>query len=113
VLGKDFKAAHRTLQAALYEDEIELKLTPNGVIPVVAAHLAAQGVNSDRREDILVWRYQREKLEELEAYTEALLNFATHFVPAVREGASRAGLLRSPNGRPSGGLFHWFRKLFP
>jgi MinD-like ATPase involved in chromosome partitioning or flagellar assembly len=113
VLGKDFKAAHRTLQAALYEDEIELNLVPNGVIPMVEAYLATHGVNSDRREDILVWRYKREKLEELEAYTEALLSFAAHFVPAVREGASRVGLLANPNGRSGRSPFRWLRKLFP
>ncbi|MGD8750364.1 MAG: hypothetical protein PVG14_03020, partial [Anaerolineales bacterium] len=113
VLGKDFRAAHRTLQAALYEDEIELSLAPNGVIPVVDAGIAAHGVNSDRREDILIWRYKREKLEELEPYTEALLGFAAHFVPAVREGASRAGLLAHPNGRPKRGLFGLLRKLLP
>lgn len=113
VLGKDFKAAHRTLQAALYEDEIDLSLAPNGVIPMVAGHLAAHGVNSDRRDDILVWRYKREKLEELEAYTEALLSFAAHFVPAVQEGASRAGLLAHSNGRPKHNPLRWLRKLFP
>jgi MinD-like ATPase involved in chromosome partitioning or flagellar assembly len=113
VLGKDFKAAHRTLQAALYEDEIDLSLTPNGVIPMVAGHLAAHGVNSDRRDDILVWRYKREKLEELEAYTEALLSFAAHFVPAVQEGASRAGLLAHSNGRPKRNPLRWLRKLLP
>jgi MinD-like ATPase involved in chromosome partitioning or flagellar assembly len=111
VLGKDFKTAHRTLQAALSEDEIELNLAPNGVIPVVDAGIAAHGVNSDRREDILIWRYKREKLEELGPYTEALLGFAAHFVPAVREGASRAGLLAHPNGRPKRGLFGLLRKL--
>jgi hypothetical protein len=113
VLGKDFKAAHRTLQAALYEDEIELNLVPNGVIPVVNPGIAAHGVNSDRREDILIWRYKREKLEELGPYTEALLGFAAHFVPAVREGASRAGLLAHPNDRPKRGLFGLLRKLLP
>jgi MinD-like ATPase involved in chromosome partitioning or flagellar assembly len=113
VLGKDFKAAHRTLQAALYEDQIDLSLVPNGVIPMVAAHIAAHGVNSDRREDILVWRYKREKLEELEAYTEALLNFAAHFVPAVREGASRAGLLAHQNGRHGRNPLGWLRKWLP
>ena len=113
VLGKDFKAAHRTLQAALYEDEIDLRLTPNGVIPMVEGHLAAHGVNSDRRDDILVWRYKHERLEELEAYTEALINFATHFVPAVREGASRAGLLPNHQGRFRSDIFRWLRKLLP
>jgi MinD-like ATPase involved in chromosome partitioning or flagellar assembly len=110
VLGKDFKAAHRTLLAALHEDEIELGLIPNGVIPAVEAHIAAHGVNSDQRADILVWRYKREKLEELRSYTEALLGFATHFVPVVQEGAARAGLLAPANGKPKGGLFGWLKK---
>lgn len=50
-------------------------------------------MNSDRREDILLWRYRKEKLEELGPFTDALLGFAAHFVPAVREGAGRVGLL--------------------
>ena len=55
--------------------------------------LAAQAVNSDRREDILIWRYKKEKLEELGPFVDSLLGFAAHFVPAVREGASRIGLI--------------------
>jgi hypothetical protein len=105
VLGESFKSAHRQLQAALREDKLDLSLAPNGVLPVVDPHVAAQAVNSARREDLLVWRYKREKLEELEGYTEALLGFAAHFVPAVREGAARAGLLASPNG-------HWKPSLW-
>ena len=109
VLGESFKGAHRQLQAALREDKIDLSLAPNGVLPVVDPHVAAQAVNSARREDILVWRYKREKLEELAPYTEALLGFAAHFVPAVREGAARAGLLASPNGHRKPSL--WARLL--
>ena len=93
VAGDGFKTAHRMLQEALREDKIELALIPNGVIPIVDPRLAAQAVNSDRPEDILVWRYKKERPEELEPFSDALVGFAAHFVPAVREGAARVGLL--------------------
>ena len=93
VVGDGFKSAHKLLQQALAEDKIELALIPNGIIPIVDPRLAAQAVNSDRREDILIWRYRKEKLEELGPFADALLGFASHFVPAVREGASRVGLI--------------------
>ena len=104
VLGSNFKAAHRTLQATLLEDEIRINLVPNGILPLVDPYMAAHAVNSDRREDILVWRYKREKLPELAAYTDALLSFAAHFVPVVQEGAVRVGLLGHPDGRKKRGL---------
>ena len=64
------------------------------VPPVFAARtVAAQAVNSDRREDILIWRYKKEHLEELCPFAETLVGFATHFIPAVQEGAARVGLL--------------------
>jgi len=94
VVGDGFKSAHRMLQDALREDKIELALIPNGVLPMVDPRLAAQAVNSDRREDVLVWRYKREKLEELAPFTENMVGFASHFVPAVHESADRIGLLR-------------------
>jgi hypothetical protein len=100
VSGDDFKTAHRLLSHALREDRLELALSPGGVIPFVDHRLAAQAVNSDRRGDILIWRYRREHLEELSPFTEALLSFAAHFVPAVTEGAQRVGLLNShPRGK--------------
>ena len=100
VLGNDFKTAHRLLSQSLREERVELALSPGGVIPLVEHHLAAQAVNSERRGDILIWRYRREHLEELTPFTEALLSFAAHFVPAVTEGAHRVGLLNSqPNGK--------------
>lgn len=105
VVGDGFKSAHKLLQQALSEDQIELALIPNGILPIVDPRLAAQAVNSDRREDILVWRYKKEKLEELGPFADALLGFAAHFVPAVREGAARIGLL--PNARKQRG---WFRR---
>jgi hypothetical protein len=105
VVGDGFKSAHKMLQQALSEDRIELALIPNGILPIVDPRLAAQAVNSDRRDDILIWRYKKEKLEELGPFVESLLGFAAHFVPAVREGAARVGLL--PNaGRKRG----WFGK---
>ena len=108
VLGEDFKTAHRLLSQALREDRIELALSPGGVIPFVDHRLAAQAVNSDRRRDILIWRYRREHLEELSPFSEALLSFAAHFVPAVTEGAQRVGLLNSrPHGKRK---FFAFRK---
>jgi len=100
VLGDDFKTAHRLLSQALREDRLELALSPGGVIPAVDPRIAAQAVNSDRRKDILIWRYRQEHLEELSPFSEALLSFAAHFVPTITEGAQRAGLLSSPaNGR--------------
>ncbi|MBI5952479.1 MAG: ParA family protein, partial [Chloroflexi bacterium] len=105
VVGDGFKAAHKMLQQALSEDKIELALIPNGIIPIVDPRLAAQAVNSDRRDDILIWRYKKEKLEELGPFADSLLGFASHFVPAVREGASRIGLL--PNTTKKRG---WFGK---
>jgi hypothetical protein len=105
VVGDGFKAAHKMLQQALSEDKIELALIPNGIIPIVDPRLAAQAVNSDRRDDILIWRYKKEKLEELGPFTDSLLGFASHFVPAVREGASRIGLLPSQTKKRG-----WFGK---
>ena len=103
VVGDGFKSSHKMLQQALAEDKIELALIPNGIIPNVDPRLTAQAVNSDRREDILIWRYRKEKLEELGPFAESLLGFASHFVPAVREGASRVGLLPSVTKKRS-----WF-----
>ena len=93
VVGGDFKAAHKMLQQALADDEIDMALSPNGIIPVVDPHVAAQAVNSDKPNDILVWHYKEKKIEELAPFTEALIGFASHFVPAIHEGAARAGLI--------------------
>lgn len=93
VVGDEFKKAHKMLLGALSEDEININLPPNGILPVVDPRIAAHAVNSDNIEDILVWRYKLEKLEELVPFVESLLAFASHFVPAVREGAARVGLL--------------------
>lgn len=109
VVGKGFKAAHKTLMDALREDDLHLNLAPNGILPVVDAHVATEAINSDRIEDILVWRYKRQKLEELQAYTEAVVGFASHFVPMVVEGAGRSGLIPGENGKKKS-LFRWRQK---
>jgi hypothetical protein len=64
--------------------------------------MAAHAVNSNNVEDILVWRYKLERLEELAPFAEALVAFASHFVPAVREGAARIGLVRGQQPKKKG-----------
>jgi len=93
VVGSGFKTAHKMFQEALREDEIKIDMSPNGIIPMVDAHMAVHAVNSNRRDDILIWRYKNEHPEELAAFADALISFATHFVPTVQEGAARVGLI--------------------
>lgn len=104
VVGDEFKKAHKLLQNALSEDKVEISLAPNGILPVVDPRIAAHAVNSDNVEDILVWRYKLEKLEELGPFAESLLAFASHFVPAVREGAAHVGLLPGQQRKKKGFL---------
>lgn len=105
VVGRSFQAAHRLLNEALREDGLGFSLAPHGVLPYVDPRLADAAVNSDRREDVLIWRWKRERPEELSPFAEALIGFAAHFVPAVREAAAAAGLL--PGAAPRR------RSLFP
>lgn len=107
VLGNGFKKAHKLLVEALEQDEIKLSVTPNGILPFVDPEMAATGINSDRVEDIMVWRYKREHPEELEEYTRSVVGFASHFVPSIQEGAQRVGLISSPSQKRKRG---WFRR---
>jgi len=93
VIGDEFKKVHKILQNALNEDRINISVAPNGILPFVDPNITAQAVNSDNIDDILVWRYKKERLPELAVFTESLIAFAAHFVPAIREGAARIGLL--------------------
>jgi MinD-like ATPase involved in chromosome partitioning or flagellar assembly len=93
VVGDEFKKVHKILQNALNEDRINISVAPNGILPFVDPNISAQAVNSDHIDDILVWRYKKERLPELAVFTESLIAFAAHFVPAIREGAARVGLL--------------------
>ena len=100
VVGDGFKQSHRLLQQAIQEDKLGLTLTPNGIVPFVDPHWASIAVNGDKPQDILVWRYKTSKPEELAAFTQAIIDFASHFVPPVREGAARIGLL--PGSKANG-----------
>jgi MinD-like ATPase involved in chromosome partitioning or flagellar assembly len=93
VVGDEFKKVHKVLQNALNEDQVNISVAPNGILPSVDPNITAQAVNSDNIGDIIVWRYKKEKLPELAVFTESLIAFAAHFVPAIREGANRIGLL--------------------
>jgi MinD-like ATPase involved in chromosome partitioning or flagellar assembly len=99
VYGKHFKRTHELLLQALQAEGINLNLVANGILPIVDIERAIDAVNSSRREDILVWRYKREKNEELKDYAEALIDFAANFVPSVREGAMTVGLLPNANSK--------------
>jgi len=107
VVTRHFKTVHGLLQRELEASDIALQLAPNGVLPYVEPHAALQAVNSGRAEDLFVWRYRKEKIEELQAYTEALVDFACHFVPMARDSAVRAGLLQPPRQKPAL-LRRWF-----
>lgn len=93
VIGDSFKRAHQLLVEALRQDGLGFQLVPNGVLPYVDPRLSDAAVNSERRGDILIWRWARERPEELRPFAEALVGFAAHFVPTVREAAAAAGLL--------------------
>jgi hypothetical protein len=58
----------------LNETKIELALISNDNHPIVNPRLAAQTVNSDRRDEILIWRYKKEKLEEIRPFIAGLGN---------------------------------------
>lgn len=94
VVSEGFQKAHNTLRAALSREGYNFELVPNGIIPLVPSNLATDAVNSDRVEDILIWRSKIHHPEELQPFTEALVGFATHFVPTAGEAALRIGLVK-------------------
>jgi MinD-like ATPase involved in chromosome partitioning or flagellar assembly len=105
VVSDEFKKAHKMLLDSLKEDNLDINLVPNGILPCIDSRIAAHAVNSDSRQDILVWRYKNERLEDLKGFVEALLSFASHFVPAINEGAARVGLL--PGQKKKKGILGW------
>lgn len=105
VYGGQFKHTHNVLLRSLQEKGLDLPLVPNGIIPIVDPQRAGDAVNSARVEDILVWRYKREKIEELEAYTGAMLDFASHFTPNIRDAAMAAGILPGSQKYNNSGWF--------
>lgn len=98
--GYDFNRIHRELVRTLHEvDGLDLQITPNGVLPFVPPDYTVPAVNSNRRDDILIWRYFRDRPAELAPYAEALVNFAAGLVPVVREAAVARGLIGEPRKR--------------
>ena len=90
-----FDMIHKFLNESLMDPQHGLGFTvaANGVLPEVDSHLAWESHSSDRITDIFCWRYKKEHTEELAAYSEALINFGTQFLPVLRESASRVGLV--------------------
>jgi hypothetical protein len=91
--GKEFKSTHNLLLRTLESRGLNLPLIANGVIPYTDRKLARIAVNSDRIEDNLVWRYKRERCEEIGDFTEALIDYAAQFAPNIRESAAAAGIV--------------------
>jgi hypothetical protein len=91
--GKEFKSTHNLLLRTLECRGLNLPLVANGVIPYTDRRLARIAVNSDRIEDNLVWRYKRERCEEIGDFTEALIDYAAQFAPNIRESAATAGIV--------------------
>lgn len=91
--GYDFRQVHdefvQTLQRV---DRLEIEIAPNGILPFVPTDFTVPAVNSLRREDILIWRYFKDRPEELAPYAEALINFASGLAPVVREAAVARGM---------------------
>jgi chromosome partitioning protein len=63
VVADGFKSIHNLLNRELAAEDIALKLSPNGVLPVVEPLAAIQAVNSARAQDIFTWRYRKDKPE--------------------------------------------------
>lgn len=91
--GNEFKSIHKLMLATLDAHDISMPLVTNGVIPYTDRTLARAGVNSDRPEDNLIWRFKRQRPEEIKDFVEALTDLATQFTPTIRESAMAAGLL--------------------
>jgi MinD-like ATPase involved in chromosome partitioning or flagellar assembly len=98
--GREFKSIHSLLLRTLESRGLSLQLVANGVIPYTDRRLARTAVNSDRIEDNLVWRYKRERCEEIGDFTEALIDYASQFTPNIRQSAQAAGITA---GAPAAG----------
>ena len=107
--GKEFKSTHNLLLRTLESRGLNLPLVANGVIPYTDRKLARIAVNSDRIEDNLVWRYKREKCEEIGDFTEALIDYAAQFAPNIRESAAAAGVVPGAVKQARRGIFNFGR----
>lgn len=93
-----FTTIHKFLNQSLMDPEhgVGFTIAANGILPEVDKHLAWDSVSSDRLTDIFCWRYKKEHTEDLAAFTDALVNFGTQFLPVLRDAASRVGLVAAP-----------------
>jgi len=91
VVSDSFKKNHELLRQSLKNDGLDFDIVPNGIIPAVDPTIAEVAVNSERRQDILIWRAKIQNPEELRPFSEALIGFASHFVPSLPEAAARVG----------------------
>jgi MinD-like ATPase involved in chromosome partitioning or flagellar assembly len=91
--GNEFRGIHKLMLATLDSRNISMPLVANGVIPYTDRTLARAAVNSDRPEDNLIWRFKRQRPEEIKDFTESLVDFASQFTPNIRESAMAAGLV--------------------
>jgi len=108
--GREFKSIHNLLLRTLESRGLNLQLVANGVIPYTDRRLARTAVNSDRIEDNLVWRYKREKCEEIGDFTEALIDYASQFTANIRQSAGAAGIVAgapAAGARKKGLFFGW------
>jgi MinD-like ATPase involved in chromosome partitioning or flagellar assembly len=107
----DIAAPHQLLRDAVAGDlqEKDLKLAPNAILPTVDPQLQIPAVNSNNSRDLFIWRYRDERPEELAAFSEALVGFASNFMP-IRDIAVRAGFIPSSAAPKKQGLFSWSRK---
>jgi len=110
VYGNAYREARQVLNDKLKEDGLDLQLTPQGIIPLVEPEFASRSVNSDRVEDILVWRYYRKREPELAPFASAMVDLAANFVPAIPEAAARVGLLSSKGKGKRKGFLSFGRK---
>jgi MinD-like ATPase involved in chromosome partitioning or flagellar assembly len=99
VYGKRFKDAHKFLLEALKNDGLDIPIVPNGILPLVDPELALDAVNSDRIDDIFVWRYKKTHLTELEEFSRAIVDFGSQFVPALPLAAANVGLIKQEKKR--------------
>lgn len=100
VYGNTWKEARDALNTALRkQDNLDLHLTPQGLLPLVEPEFASPAVNSDDAKDILTWRYRLRSEPELAPFAQAVVDLAAHFIPAIPEAAAKVGLLReeAPN----------------
>jgi len=75
----------------------------------VDPQLQIPAVNSNNSRDLFIWRYRDERPEELAAFSEALVGFASNFMP-IRDIAVRAGFIPSSAAPKKQGLFSRGRK---